>query len=190
MKTQISRNLERCSEIADQLQDSSFIKTRDGWQENTEVFTLAQELERLIEDLFVMTGAEAAREVLIDQQLLDAGRDPNAGIERALDMIMEMPQDADRERESRKADAIDRAIMDQPTARDEMPETMEELADREEPDMQSTIREMTNSSDIIADTVKHLENVYRVAMMQGERMSLSPEQSLRAQQHPSMRKKR
>ena len=44
---------------------------------------------------------------------------------------MVMPQDADRERESRKADAIDRAIMDQATARDEMPETMEELADAE-----------------------------------------------------------
>ena len=147
MKTQISRNLERCSEIADQLQDSSFIKTRDGWQENTEVFTLAQELERLIEDLFVMTATEDAREASIDQQLLDAGRDPNAGVDRALDMIM-----------------------DQPTARDEMPETMEELADREEPDIKSTLREMSLSSDSIAETVKNLEKVYRAAMMQGEKM--------------------
>jgi hypothetical protein len=164
MKTQISRNLERCSEIADQLQDCSWSTTGKVAKE---VLVLAQELERLIEDLFVMTRTEDAREASIDQQLLDAGRDPSAGVDRALDMIM-----------------------DQPTARDEMPETMEELADREEPDMQSTIREMTNSSDIIADTVKHLENVYRVAMMQGENMSLSAEQSLRAQQHPSMRKKR
>ena len=147
MKTQISRNLERCSEIADQLQDSSFIKTRDGWQENTEVFTLAQELERLIEDLFVMTRTEDAREASIDQQLLDAGRDPSASVDRALDMIM-----------------------DQPTARDEMPETMEELADREEPDIKSTLREMSLSSDSIAETVKNLEKVYRVAMMQGEKM--------------------
>jgi len=147
METKISRNLERCSEIADQLQDSSFIKTRDGWQENTEVFTLAQELERLIEDLFVMTGTEDAREASIDQQLLDAGRDPNAGVERALDMIM-----------------------DQPTARDEMPETMEELADREEPDIKSTLREMSLSSDSIGETVKNLEKVYRAAMLQGEKM--------------------
>ena len=167
MKTQISRNLERCSEIADQLQDSSFIKTRDGWQENTEVFTLAQELERLIEDLFVMTGTEDTREASIDQKLRDADIDPNAMVERTLDMIM-----------------------DQPTARDEMPETMEELADREEPDIKSTLREMSLSSDSIAETVKNLEKVYRVAMMQGENMSLSAEQSLRAQQHPSMRKKR
>jgi len=147
METKISSNLERCSEIADQLQDSSFIKTRDGWQENTEVFTLAQELERLIEDLFVMTGTEDAREASIDQQLLDAGRDPNAGVERALDMIM-----------------------DQPTARDEMPETMEELADREEPDIKSTLREMSLSSDSIGETVKNLEKVYRAAMLQGEKM--------------------
>ena len=170
MKTQISRNLERCSEIADQLQDSAVCMESDVYDSEAlrkEVSTLAQELERLIEDLFVMTATEDAREASIDQQLLDAGRDPNAGVERALDMIM-----------------------DQPTARDEMPETMEELADCEEPDMQSTLREMANSSDLIADTVKHLENVYRVAMMQGENMSLSAEQSLRAQQHPSMRKKR
>ena len=173
MKTQISRNLERCSEIADQLQDSALCMKSGVYNIEAlyrEVSTLAQELERLIEDLFVMTGAEAAREVLIDQQLLDAGRDPNAGIERALDMIMEMPQDADRERESRNADAIDRAIMDQPTARDEMPETMEELADREEPDIKSTLREMSLSSDSIAETVKNLEKVYRAAMMQGEKM--------------------
>ena len=145
MKTQISRNLERCSEIADQLHDC--VRCNDEWPRDREVMTLAQELERLIEDLFVMTGTEDARGVLIDQQLLDAGRDPNAGVERALDMIM-----------------------DQPTARDEMPETMEELADREEPDMKSTLREMSLSSDSIAETVKNLEKVYRVAMMQGEKM--------------------
>ena len=94
-----------------------------------------------------MTGTEVAREASIDQQLLVAGRDPNAGVERALDMIM-----------------------DQPTARDEMPETMEELADREEPDMKSTLREMSLSSDSIAETVKNLEKVYRAAMLQGEKM--------------------
>ena len=166
METKISSNLERCSEIAHHLQDSAFIKTRDGWQENREVLTLAQELERLIEDLFVMTRTEDAREASIDQQLLDAGRDPSAGVDRALDMIM-----------------------DQPTARDEMPETMEELADREESDVESGLQQMSDASDIIAETIKNLNEVYRHAMMQGERMSLSPEQSLRAQQHPSMRKK-
>ena len=145
MKTQISRNLERCSEIADQLQDC--VRCNDEWPRDREVMTLAQELERLIEDLFVMTRTEDAREASIDQQLLDAGRDPNAGVERALDMIM-----------------------DQPTARDEMPETMEELADREEPDIKSTLREMSLSSDSIAETVKNLEKVYRAAMMQGEKM--------------------
>ena len=150
MKTQISRNLERCSEIADQLQDSALCMKSGVYNIEAlyrEVSTLAQELERLIEDLFVMTGTEDAREASIDQQLLDAGRDPNAGVERALDMIM-----------------------DQPTARDEMPETMEELADREEPDMKSTLREMSLSSDSIAETVKNLEKVYRAAMMQGEKM--------------------
>ena len=150
MKTQISRNLERCSEIADQLQDSALCMKSGVYNIEAlyrEVSTLAQELERLIEDLFVMTGTEDAREASIDQQLLDAGRDPNAGVERALDMIM-----------------------DQPTARDEMPETMEELADREEPDMKSTLREMSLSSDSIAETVKNLEKVYRAAMLQGEKM--------------------
>ena len=170
MKTQISRNLERCSEIAYQLIDCSSSTTGKGanWSYRIgEVRVLAQELERLIEDLFVMTGTEDAREASIDQQLLDAGRDPNAGVERALDMIM-----------------------DQPTARDEMPETMEELADREESDVESGLQQMSDASDIIAETIKNLNEVYRHAMMQGERMSLSPEQSLRAQQHPSMRKKR
>ena len=173
METKISRNLERCSEIADQLHDcvrcntsGEFRLSNDEWPKGSEVITLAQELERLIEDLFVMTGTEDAREASIDQKLRDADIDPNAMVERTLDMIM-----------------------DQPTARDEMPETMEELADREEPDMQSTLREMSLSSDSIAETVKNLEKVYRAAMLQGERMSLSPEQSLRAQQHPSMRKK-
>ena len=147
METKISSNLERCSEIADQLQDSSFIKTLDGWQENTEVFTLAQELERLIEDLFVMTGTEDAREASIDQKLRDAAIDPNAMVERTLDMIM-----------------------DQPTARDEMPETMEELADREESDVESGIQQMSDASDIIAETIKNLNEVYRHAMLQGEKM--------------------
>jgi hypothetical protein len=161
MKTQISRNLERCSEIADQLQDSAvcmesgeynsdrmFFRELSGSEALCkEVSTLAQELERLIEDLFVMTGTEDAREASIDQQLKDADIDPDAMVERHLDMIM-----------------------NQPTARDEMPETMEELADREEPDMESTLREMSLSSDSIAETVKNLEKVYRVAMMQGEKM--------------------
>ncbi len=150
METKISSNLQRCSEIADQLIDCSSSTTGKGanWSYRIgEVRVLAQELERLIEDLFVMTGTEDAREASIDQQLLDAGRDPNAGVERALDMIM-----------------------DQPTARDEMPETMEELADREEPDMKSTLREMSLSSDSIAETVKNLEKVYRAAMLQGEKM--------------------
>ena len=84
METKISSNLQRCIEIADQLQDSSFIKTRDGWQENTEVLTLAQELERLIEDLFVMTRTEDAREASTDQQLRDADIDPDALVERAM----------------------------------------------------------------------------------------------------------
>ena len=170
METKISSNLQRCSEIADQLQDSAVCMESGVYDSEAlckEVSTLAQELERLIEDLFVMTGAEDAREVLIDQQLLDAGRDPNAGVERALDMIM-----------------------DQPTARDEMPETMEELADREESDVESGLQQMSDASDIIAETIKNLNEVYRHAMMQGERMSLSPEQSLRVQQPPSMRKKR
>ena len=145
MKTQISRNLERCSEIADQLQDC--VRCNDEWPRDREVMTLAQELERLIEDLFVMTGTEDAREASIDQKLRDADIDPNAMVERTLDMIM-----------------------DQPTARDEMPETMEELADREEPDMKSTLREMSLSSDSIAETVKNLEKVYRAAMLQGEKM--------------------
>ena len=168
METKISRNLERCSEIADQLQDCSWSTTTPAaiGEVSKEVMALAQELERLIEDLFVMTGTEDAREASIDQKLRDAAIDPNAMVERTLDMIM-----------------------DQPTARDEMPETMEELADREEPDIKSTLREMSLSSDSIAETVKNLEKVYRAAMLQGERMSLSPEQSLRAQQHPSMRKK-
>jgi len=144
MKTQISRNLERCSEIADQLQDCSWSTTGKVAKE---VLVLAQELERLIEDLFVMTRTEDAREASIDQQLKDADIDPDAMVERHLDMIM-----------------------NQPTARDEMPETMEELADREEPDMESTLREMSLSSDSIAETVKNLEKVYRVAMMQGEKM--------------------
>ena len=111
METQISSNLERCSEIADQLQDCSWSTTGKVAKE---VLVLAQELERLIEDLFVMTGAEAAREVLIDQQLLDAGRDPNAGVERALS-------------------------------------------------------QMSDASDIIAETIKNLNEVYRAAMMQGEK---------------------
>jgi len=144
MKTQISRNLERCSEIADQLQDCSWSTTGKVAKE---VLVLAQELERLIEDLFVMTRTEDAREASIDQQLKDADIDPDAMVERHLDMIM-----------------------NQPTARDEMPETMEELADREEPDIKSTLREMSLSSDSIAETVKNLEKVYRVAMMQGEKM--------------------
>ena len=144
MKTQISRNLERCSEIADQLQDCSWSTTGKVAEE---VLVLAQELERLIEDLFVMTRTEDAREASIDQQLLDAGRDPSAGVDRALDMIM-----------------------DQPTARDEMPETMEELADREESDVESGIQQMSDASDIIAETIKNLNEVYRHAMLQGEKM--------------------
>jgi HAMP domain-containing protein len=149
METKISRNLERCSEIADQLQDCSWSTTTPAaiGEVSKEVMALAQELERLIEDLFVMTGTEDAREASIDQKLRDAAIDPNAMVERTLDMIM-----------------------DQPTARDEMPETMEELADREEPDIKSTLREMSLSSDSIAETVKNLEKVYLVAMMQGEKM--------------------
>ena len=114
METKISSNLERCSEIAHHLQDSAFIKTRDGWQENTEVFTLAQELERLIEDLFVMTRTEDAREASIDQKLRDADIDPDALVERGL-------------------------------------------------------KKMTDSSDIIAETIKNLNEVYRAAMLQGEK---------------------
>ena len=144
MKTQISRNLERCSEIADQLQDC--VRCNDEWPRGSEVVTLAQELERLIEDLFVMTDTEDAREASIDQQLLDAGRDPNAGVERALDMIM-----------------------DQPTARDEMPETMEELADREEPDIKNTLREMAKSSDLIASVISGLNQAYLNGMNQGNK---------------------
>jgi HAMP domain-containing protein len=168
METKISRNLERCSEIADQLQDCSWSTTTPAaiGEVSKEVMALAQELGRLIEDLFVMTGTEDAREASIDQKLRDAAIDPNAMVERTLDMIM-----------------------DQPTARDEMPETMEELADREESDVESGLQQMSDASDIIAETIKNLNEVYRHAMMQGERMSLSPEQSLRAQQHPSMRKK-
>jgi len=80
MENKISSNLQRCSEIADQLQDCY-------WQENTEVFTLAQELERLIEDLFVMTRTEDAREASTDQQLRDADIDPDALVERAMKKI-------------------------------------------------------------------------------------------------------
>jgi hypothetical protein len=149
MKTQISRNLERCSEIADQLQDSAVCMESDVYDSEAlrkEVSTLAQELERLIEDLFVMTRTEDAREASTDQQLLDAGRDPDAGVDRAHDMLM-----------------------DQPTARDEMPETMEELADREEPDMESTLREMAKSSDLIASVISGLNQAYLNGMNQGSK---------------------
>ena len=162
METQISRNLQRCSEIADQLQDCTLIGQRspeekeissvDLIQALTESNTLAQELERLIEDLFVMTGAEAAREKFIDQKLKDAGVDPDGLVERGL-----------------------KKIMDQPTARDEMPETREELADREASEVwytekERTLSQMTDSSDRIAETIKDLTEVYRNAMIQGEKL--------------------
>ena len=94
-----------------------------------------------------MTRTEDAREASIDQQLKDADIDPDAMVERHLDMIM-----------------------NQPTARDEMPETMEELADREESDVESGIQQMSDASDIIAETIKNLNEVYRHAMLQGEKM--------------------
>ena len=117
METKISRNLERCSEIADQLQDCSWSTTTPAaiGEVSKEVMALAQELERLIEDLFVMTGTEDAREASIDQKLRDAAIDPNAMVERGL-------------------------------------------------------KKMTDSSDIIAETIKNLNEVYRHAMLQGEKM--------------------
>jgi len=118
METKISSNLQRCSEIADQLQDSAVCMESGVYDSEAlckEVSTLAQELERLIEDLFVMTGTEDAREASIDQQLRDADIDPDALVERGL-------------------------------------------------------KKMTDSSDIIAETIKNLNEVYRAAMLQGEKM--------------------
>jgi hypothetical protein len=125
METQISRNLQRCSEIADQLQDCTLIGQRspeekeissvDLIQALTESNTLAQELERLIEDLFVMTRTEDAREEYIDQKLKDADVDPDGLVERGL-------------------------------------------------------KKMTDSSDIIAETIKNLNEVYRQGMIQGEKL--------------------
>ena len=112
METKISSNLERCSEIADQLIDCSWSTTGKVAKE---VLVLAQELERLIEDLFVMTRTEDAREASIDQKLRDADIDPDALVERGL-------------------------------------------------------KKMTDSSDIIAETIKNLNEVYRHAMLQGEKM--------------------
>ena len=79
METQISRNLQRCSEIADQLLDIS--------DSDHEVTSLAQELERLIEDLFVMTRTEDAREEYINQKLKDADVDPDGLVGRTLEKM-------------------------------------------------------------------------------------------------------
>ena len=84
METKISSNLQRCSEIADQLIDCSWSTTGKVAKE---VLVLAQELERLIEDLFVMTRTEDAREASTDQQLRDADIDPDALVERAMKKI-------------------------------------------------------------------------------------------------------
>jgi len=138
METQISSNLQRCSEIADNLIDCVGSTDSLGLDIKgvcSEVTALSQELERLIEDLFVMTNTEDAREKYIDQKLKDASVDPGGLVERGL-----------------------KKIMDQPTARDEMPETMEELADR--PD----------ASDHVLETIKNLHEVYRQAMIQGEKL--------------------
>ena len=163
METQISRNLQRCSEIADQLQDcvavdvnlsSASFSTNSTYIKGicSEVSTLSQELDRLIEDLFVMTRTEDAREEYINQKLKDADVDPDGLVERGL-----------------------QKIMDQPTARDEMPETREELADREASEVwytekERTLSQMTDSSDRIAETIKDLTEVYRNAMIQGEKL--------------------
>ena len=138
METQISSNLQRCSEIADNLIDCVGSTDSLGLDIKgvcSEVTALSQELERLIEDLFVMTRTEDAREKYIDQKLKDASVDPGGLAERGL-----------------------KKIMDQPTARDEMPETMEELADR--PD----------ASDRVLETIKNLTEVYRHAMIEGEKL--------------------
>ena len=152
METQFSRNLQRCSEIADQLQDCVNTEERDTKAVRFEVDTLAQELQRLIEDLFVMTNTEDARVKFIDQKLKDAGVDPDGLVERGL-----------------------QKIMDQPTARDEMPETREELADREASEVwytekERTLSQMTDSSDQIVETIKNLTEVYRHAMIEGEKL--------------------
>ena len=114
METKISSNLQRCSEIADQIQDCAAAGSGQ-LLDPEEVVPLAQELERLIDDLFVMTGTEDAREASTDQQLRDADIDPDALVERGL-------------------------------------------------------KKMTDSSDIIAETIKNLNEVYRAAMLQGEKM--------------------
>ena len=118
METQISRNLQRCSEIADQLIDCVGSTDSLGLDIKgvcSEVTALSQELERLIEDLFVMTRTEDAREEYIDQKLKDADVDPDGLVERGL-------------------------------------------------------KKMTDSSDIIAETIKNLNEVYRQGMIQGEKL--------------------
>ena len=86
METKISSNLQRCSEIADQIQDCAAAGSGQ-LLDPEEVVPLAQELERLIDDLFVMTGTEDAREASTDQQLRDADIDPDALVERAMKKI-------------------------------------------------------------------------------------------------------
>ena len=118
METQISRNLQRCSEIADQLIDCVGSTDSLGLDIKgvcSEVTALSQELERLIEDLFVMTRTEDARQEYIDQKLKDADVDPDGLVERGL-------------------------------------------------------KKMTDSSDIIAETIKNLNEVYRQGMIQGEKL--------------------
>ena len=118
METQISSNLQRCSEIADNLIDCVGSTDSLGLDIKgvcSEVTALSQELERLIEDLFVMTRTEDAREEYIDQKLKDADVDPDGLVERGL-------------------------------------------------------KKMTDSSDIIAETIKNLNEVYRQGMIQGEKL--------------------
>tara|TARA_R100001086_G_scaffold207869_1_gene123695 strand:- start:1148 stop:1489 length:342 start_codon:yes stop_codon:yes gene_type:complete len=75
MENKISGTLERCQKIVEELHEWAVI--------DPDLTELTLELDRHLEDLFVMTGSEEH----VDEQLSEAGIDPDALVERAMKKI-------------------------------------------------------------------------------------------------------